>query len=154
MPSDCQDAKIPIQVLKEVSTQSHFIFYISNLTITSLSDKYNGKDVRQAVYAGEHAKAKGGVGFNAATGKEAKNKDKLPKDFGNRPNTDGSTPLPGAGTTGLKEFPMMHNKKNGYDGRKPAPTAERIITKTNAAGKTELVGKVGHGATGDDHFGF
>jgi len=115
---------------------------------------YNGKDVRQAVFAGEHAKAKGGVGFNGVTGKEAKNKDKVPKDFGNRPNDDGSTPLPGVTGGGLKEFPILHDKKNGHDGRRPAPTAERIITKTNAAGKTELVGKVGHGATGDDHHSF
>jgi len=115
---------------------------------------YNGKDVRQAVYAAEHATAKGGVGYSQATGKEAKNKDKVPKEFGNRPNSDKSIPLPGVAPGGLKEFPILHNKQHGHDGRRPAPTAERIITKKNAAGNTELVGKVGHAATGDDHHSF
>jgi len=114
---------------------------------------YNGKDVRQAVYASEFAKAKGGLGYGKITGKEAKNKDKVPKTFGNRPNSDGSTPLPGVAPGGLSEFPILHNKQNGHDGRRPAPTDARIITKQNG-GRTELVGKVGHPATGDDHHGF
>lgn len=115
---------------------------------------YNGKDVRQAVYASEYAKAKGGLGYNQYTGKEAKTKEKVPKNFENRLNSDGSRPLPGVAPGGLSEFPILHNKQNGHDGRRPAPTDARIITKKNAAGQTELVGKVGHPATGDDHRGF
>lgn len=117
-------------------------------------EPYNGKDVRQAVFASELANTKGGVGYNAFTGKASKSKDKLPKNFENRLNSDGTSPLHGASPAPgnpLKEFPIMHNKQIGYDGRKPAPTEARIITQKNAAGQTELKGLIGHPAGSNDH---
>jgi len=113
---------------------------------------YNGKDVRQAVYASEYAKAKGGLGFSQRIGFEVKKKsDKVPKEFKNNPNRgDGNLALPGVPSGGLLEFPILHNKQNGHDGRRPAPTEARIITKKDA-GKTVLVGKIGHPAAGNGH---
>jgi len=116
---------------------------------------YTGKDVRQAVFAQEFAKSKGGVGYNGFTGKAAANKDKLPKAFENRLNNDGSTPLPGVPSgPGMQEFPIYHNKQYGYNGLKPNPSDARIITKQNSAGHTELLGKVSHTAGSDDHKSF
>ncbi|KAF9565891.1 hypothetical protein CPC08DRAFT_759264 [Agrocybe pediades] len=115
---------------------------------------YTGKDVRQGVYASEHAQAKGGVGYNAHTGKPAATKQKLPKEFENRPNSDGTHPLPGVAPGNLKEYPIVHDKQHGHDGRKPTPSDARIITTKNSAGHTVLAGKVGHAAGSDDHHHF
>jgi hypothetical protein len=130
-----------------------FVLYFCNISIVSFLDDYNGKDVRQAVYASEFARTKGGVGYNAATGAKSKNKEKMPKVFHNRKNTDNSRPLPGVPPDGLSEFPIVHERQKGYDGRRPASDA-RIITKQNAAGLIELVGKVGHSSGSTDHHSF
>jgi len=110
---------------------------------------YTGKDVRTAVYGSHLAEAKGGVGYNSFTGAQSKQKDKLPKDFENRPNSDGKLPLPGMKGKG-REFVMLNGKQRGHDGRKPAPTDARVITQKNGAGY-KLAGVVAHPAGSDDH---
>ena len=109
------------------------------MTIASFLDSYTGRDIRQAVYAFEYAKTKGRVGYSDVTGVKQKT---MPETL-NRVNRDQSLPLPGVAPGGLLEFPIFHDRKNGHDGRRPTTDA-RVITKQNAAGQTELVGKAGH----------
>jgi hypothetical protein len=135
----------------------YLIFVWIHVLNCATAEPYTGKDVRQAVFSSEVAQAKGRVGYNMFTGKQAKLVDSLPKPFENRPNSDGTTPLPGAAPqpgNPLNEFPIMHNARQGYDGRKPNPSDARIITQKNAAGQTELKGKIGHPAGTDDHVAF
>lgn len=109
---------------------------------------YSGRDVRQAVHTHYYANARGGVGFNSTTGKPAKPEMKHPKVFENRPNSDRTRPFPdhehGNGT--LREFPVMGGRPKGYDGRKPNPSATRVIMTDRS-----LRGVVSHPPGSDDH---
>lgn len=120
-------------------------------------EPYNGKDVRQAVSTYGLAKAKGGVGYSelmsqlVGDGKVAK---KWPKVFENRLNSDGSRPLEDeVKPLDWEEFPIMQDKRKGYDGRRPVPTEARIIMKHSPA-ETELMGLVGHSPGSNDHKSF
>ncbi|KAF9558342.1 hypothetical protein CPC08DRAFT_561035 [Agrocybe pediades] len=117
---------------------------------------YTGKDIRQGVFASEYAESKGGVGYKVTTGQRVTGKkNKLPKEFENRPNKHpNSHPLPAAhhaGITDLKEYPIVHDKKRAHDGRHPNPTEARVITTKDSAGHTVLVGAVGHPHGTDGH---
>jgi len=108
-------------------------------------DQYTGRDVRQAIFASEFSLAKGKVGYHGLTGEVARAKERVPKIFENEANPDGTTPLPGVSAPPpLMEFPMLHDKQVGYDGRKPVPSEARVIIQKNVAGKTVYRGLVGH----------
>ena len=67
-------------------------------------------------------------------------KGRVPKFFKNEANPDDMTPLPGVSAAPpLMEFPMLYDKKLGYDGRKPVPSEARVVIQENV-----YRGLVGH----------
>jgi hypothetical protein len=128
----------------------YLIFVSIHIFNCAIAEKYTGKDVRQAVFSFEVAQAKGGVGYDEKTGKQAALHNRQPKTFEDREKL-----FPGTAVGTLNEFPIMHNARHGYDGRKPNPSEARIITQKNVAGQTVLIGKTGH-PPGDsnDHVAF
>jgi hypothetical protein len=112
-------------------------FVFSMLTPT---DHYTGRDVHQAIFALGFSLAKGKVGYHGLTGKVSRAKKRVPKIFKNEANPDDMTPLPGVSAAPpLMEFPMLHDKKVGHDGRKPVPSEAHVIIQENV-----YRGLVGH----------
>jgi hypothetical protein len=103
-------------------------------------DHYTGRDVHQAIFMLGFSLAKGKVGYHGLTGKVSRAKERVPKIFKNEANPDDMTPLPGVSAAPpLMEFPMLHDKKVGYDGCKLVPSEAYVIIQENV-----YRGLVGH----------